>query len=95
VNLFPTQIEELILRTPALSPHFQCVLTRQGRLDGMTVTVERRPDASPDAAAAAADELRRHVKATIGVTIDVEAMDPGSIERSMGKMRRIVDTRPR
>jgi phenylacetate-CoA ligase len=95
VNLFPTQIEELILRTPALSPHFQCVLTRDGRLDGMTVTVERRPDASREAAAAAADELRHHVKATIGVTVDVEAMEPGSIERSMGKMRRIVDKRPR
>ncbi|HYJ76325.1 MAG TPA: phenylacetate--CoA ligase PaaK [Kineosporiaceae bacterium] len=95
VNLFPTQIEELILRTQALSPHFQCVLTRDGRLDGMTVTVERRPEATPEEAAAAAEELERHVKATIGVTVDVEAMEPGSIERSMGKMRRIVDRRPR
>jgi phenylacetate-CoA ligase len=95
VNLFPTQIEELILRTPALSPHFQCVLTRDGRLDGMTVTVERRPEATPEEAAAAAEELERHVKATIGVTVDVEAMEPGSIERSMGKMRRIVDRRTR
>jgi phenylacetate-CoA ligase len=95
VNLFPTQIEELILRTPSLSPHFQCVLTRDGRLDGMTVTVERRPEATPDAAAAGAEELKRHVKATIGVTVEVAAMEPGSIERSMGKMRRIVDRRPR
>jgi phenylacetate-CoA ligase len=95
VNLFPTQIEELILRTPALSPHFQCVLTREGRLDGMTVTVERRPEATPEAAAAAGRELERHVKATIGVTVEVAAMEPGSIERSMGKMRRIVDRRPR
>src|ERR671932_1934843 len=84
VNLFPTQIEELILRTPALSPHFQCVLTRQGRLDGMTVTVERRPEASAEDAAVAARELRHHVKATIGVTVDVTAMEPGTIERSMG-----------
>ena len=95
VNLFPTQIEELILRTPALSPHFQCVLTRQGRLDGMTVTVERRPAASPEDAMVAALELQEHVKATIGVSVDVEAQEPGSIERSMGKMRRIVDRRPR
>jgi phenylacetate-CoA ligase len=99
VNLFPTQIEELILRTPALSPHFQCVLTREGRLDGMTVTVERRPEATPEAAAAAAEELQQHVKATIGVTIgvtiEVSAMEPGSIERSMGKLRRILDHRPR
>jgi phenylacetate-CoA ligase len=95
VNLFPTQIEELILRTPSLSPHFQCVLTRDGRLDGMTVTVERRPESSPETAAAAAEELKQHVKATIGVTVEVAAMEPGSIERSMGKMRRIVDRRPR
>jgi phenylacetate-CoA ligase len=95
VNLFPTQIEELILRTPALSPHFQCVLTREGRLDGMTVTVERRPEVTPEAASQAAEELTQHVKATIGVTVEVVPMDPGSIERSMGKMRRIVDRRPR
>jgi phenylacetate-CoA ligase len=93
VNLFPTQIEELILRTPALSPHFQCVLTREGRLDGMTVTVERRPEATPEAAGSAAKELEQHVKATIGVTVAVEPRDPGTIERSMGKMRRIVDKR--
>src|SRR5437764_11432640 len=48
VNLFPTQIEELILRTPALSPHFQCVLTREGRLDAMTVRVERRVETRDD-----------------------------------------------
>src|SRR3954465_2837571 len=94
VNLFPTQIEELILRTPALSPHFQCVLTREGRLDGMTVTVERRPEVGREAASQAAEELTQHVKATIGVTVEVVPMDPGSIERSMGKMRRIVDRRP-
>ena len=50
VNLFPTQIEELILRTPTLSPHFQCVLTRPDRMDRMTVRVEHRPDADPRAA---------------------------------------------
>ncbi len=94
VNLFPTQIEELILRTPALSPHFQCLLTRDGRLDDMTVTVERRPEASPEDAAVAARELRQHVKAWIGVTVQVEAMEPGTVERSTGKMRRVVDHRP-
>ncbi|MGZ4612268.1 MAG: phenylacetate--CoA ligase PaaK [Kineosporiaceae bacterium] len=94
VNLFPTQVEELILRTPALSPHFQCVLTRNGRLDDMTVTVERRREASPEDAVLAARELRHHVKALIGVTVEVEAMEPGTVERSTGKMRRIVDNRP-
>src|SRR3954471_1580852 len=57
VNLFPTQLEELILRAPALAPHFQCVLTRPGRLDELTVLVERRPDATPDDAEAAGERL--------------------------------------
>src|SRR5678815_5358381 len=66
VNLFPTQIEELILRTPALSPHFQCVLTREGRLDALTVAVERRFDAHVDVAREAGDDLAQLVKNTIG-----------------------------
>lgn len=95
VNLFPTQIEELILgQVPALSPHFQCRLERTGTLDSLTVVVEHRADASPGAVAAAADELRRLVKASIGVSVAVDAVAPGAVERSMGKMRRIVDARP-
>jgi phenylacetate-CoA ligase len=94
VNLFPTQIEELVLRTPALSPHFQCVLTREGRMDSMTVVVERRPGAEPGVAADAGAELTRLVKNTIGVTVRVDVVEPERIERSMGKMRRIVDRRP-
>jgi phenylacetate-CoA ligase len=93
VNLFPTQIEELILRTPALSPHFQCVLTREGRLDALTVAVERRFAASVDAGRAAGDDLARLVKSTIGVSVTVDVVEPDGIERSVGKMRRIVDRR--
>ncbi|HEV7713626.1 MAG TPA: phenylacetate--CoA ligase PaaK [Asanoa sp.] len=93
VNLFPTQIEELILGTAELSPHFQCVLSRDGRLDSLTVRVERRPEASAVAAAGAATSLAAKVKATIGVTVTVEVVDPDGVERSMGKMRRIVDNR--
>jgi phenylacetate-CoA ligase len=95
VNLFPTQIEELILRVPALSPHFQCVLSRPGRLDELTVRVERRADANPADAAAARDQLGHLIKNTIGVSVRVEVLDPEGVERSMGKMRRIVDERPR
>jgi phenylacetate-CoA ligase len=95
VNLFPTQVEELILRLPELSPHFQCVLRRDGRLDSMTVRVERRPDASTQAAAQAGLWLVDRVKETIGVTVDVEVVEPDGIERSVGKMRRIVDERGR
>jgi phenylacetate-CoA ligase len=93
VNLFPTQIEELILRTPALSPHFQCVLTREGRLDALTVAVERRVDAASGAAQQAGTDLAELVKNTIGVTVSVDVVEPDDIERSMGKMRRIVDRR--
>jgi phenylacetate-CoA ligase len=95
VNLFPTQIEELILRTPALSPHFQCVLTRPGRMDEMAVRVERRPDAAAAEARAGGDQLGTLIKNTIGVTVTVEVLEPDGVERSMGKMRRIVDERDR
>jgi phenylacetate-CoA ligase len=93
VNLFPTQIEELILGTVALSPHFQCVLERAGHLDAMTVRVERRDGARPAAAADDGVELRRLVKSRIGVSVEVDVVEPGGIERSVGKMRRIVDRR--
>ena len=94
VNLFPTQIEELILRVPALSPHFQCVLSRPGRLDELAVRVERRADAGPDDALAAGHALETLVKNTIGVSVTVNVLEPDGVERSMGKMRRIVDERP-
>jgi phenylacetate-CoA ligase len=95
VNLFPTQIEELIIRTPALAPHFQCLLTREGRLDAMTVKVERRPDADADAGQRAGRDLAALVKNTIGVSVTVDVIEPDGVERSMGKMRRIVDQRPK
>jgi len=95
VNLFPTQVEELILRIPALSPHFQCVLRRDGRLDSMTVRVERRATASPEDGERAGRELAQRVKATIGVSVGVDVVAPDGIERSVGKMRRIVDERRR
>jgi phenylacetate-CoA ligase len=95
VNLFPTQIEELILSLPELSPHFQCVLEREGHLDSMTVVVERRTAATGEQAAEAGAHLTRLVKSSIGVTVAVQVVDPDTIERSVGKMRRIVDRRPR
>jgi phenylacetate-CoA ligase len=95
VNVFPTQIEELILRNPELSPHFQCVLDRQGRLDTLTVRVERRPDAESARARQAGAALAGMVKSGIGVTVAVEVTEPDGVERSMGKMRRIVDNRGR
>ena len=93
VNLFPTQIEELILRSPALSPHFQCLLTRDGRLDELTVRVERRRDADPDTATRASAGLQRAIKNSIGVTVRVDVLEPDQIERSAGKMQRVIDKR--
>ena len=94
VNLFPTQIEELVLGVPELAPHFQCVLDRAGNLDSMTVRIERAEDASADVASAAAARVQELVKRTIGVSVGVDVVEPFGIERSVGKMRRIVDQRP-
>ncbi|MEV1287647.1 phenylacetate--CoA ligase PaaK [Micromonospora sp. NPDC049679] len=93
VNLFPSQIEELILRTPALSPHFQCLLGRAGRMDTLTVRVERRTGADPVAATRAGVTLAALVKNSVGVSVEVEVLPPDGVERSVGKMRRIVDQR--
>jgi phenylacetate-CoA ligase len=95
VNLFPTQIEEIVLRTPGVAPHFQLRLTRDGRLDRLTVRAEARPDAGPEARDAAARSICAAVKDGIGVSVDVEIVEPESLERSVGKIRRIVDLRPR
>ncbi|WP_155059986.1 phenylacetate--CoA ligase PaaK [Streptomyces blattellae] len=93
VNLFPTQIEEIVLRTPGVAPHFQLRLTRDGRLDVLTVRAEARADASPDTREAAAQAIAAAVKDGIGVSVAVEIVDPESLERSVGKIRRIVDLR--
>jgi len=94
VNLFPSRIEELILRVPGLSPHFQLVLSRPGRLDELTVRVEARSDASDAKTRAAnATTLATLVKDTAGVTVTVEVLEPGLLERSAGKAQRLVDLR--
>ncbi|MFF2808728.1 phenylacetate--CoA ligase PaaK [Streptomyces sp. NPDC058000] len=93
VNLFPAQIEEIVLRTPGVAPHFQLRLTREGRLDQLTVRAEARPDATADDRTAAVDRIARGVKDGIGVTVAVEIVDPETLERSVGKFKRIVDAR--
>ncbi|TWV30607.1 phenylacetate--CoA ligase [Streptomyces misionensis] len=95
VNLFPTQIEEIVLRTPGVAPHFQLRLTREGRMDSLTVRAEARPGATPEAREAAVRSIATEVKNGIGVSVDVEIVEPESLERSVGKIRRIVDLRPR
>ena len=94
VNVFPTQIEEIVLRVDGVSPHFQILLTRKDRLDCLTVLAEARADTTADRRRSAAAEIRTRVKDGVGVTVDVEVVDPESLERSVGKMRRVIDQRP-
>ena len=93
VNVFPTQLEELILREPELTPHFQCHLDRAGNLDTLLVQVERRESVPAESGAAAGERVTDRVKHLIGIRIGVEVGAPGTVERSAGKMRRIVDHR--
>ena len=95
VNIFPTQVEEQILKCAGLAPHFQIELTRSGRMDELTVHSEAVPAAADEAArAASARELAHHVKSTLGVTARVLVHLPGGAPRSEGKARRVVDNRP-
>ncbi|GGT79625.1 phenylacetate--CoA ligase PaaK [Streptomyces lateritius] len=93
VNLFPTQIEEIVLRTPGVAPHFQLRLTREGRLDALTVRAEARQGATPEQRAEAARAIAAACKDGIGVSVGVEVVDPETLERSVGKIKRIVDLR--
>ena len=95
VNVFPSQIEEFILKRPELAPHYQCVLTREGPMDNLKVVIETRPGTDPqsDAAQAAARQLQHDVKTFVGTTIAVELKAEGGVERSQGKAKRVVDLR--
>jgi phenylacetate-CoA ligase len=96
VNVFPTQIEELLLKIEPLSAHYQVVLTREARMDDMEVRVEIRPEAdTPDSRAQSAALLAGRIKDNIGVTAKVSVIDPDAIERSLGKAKRVVDKRPK
>ena len=95
VNVFPTQIEELILRQSALSAHYQCILQKDGPLDTLTVKVETRTGLSCDSSEAkqAAVNLEHEAKSYIGTSLKVELCLEGGIERSMGKAKRVIDKR--
>jgi phenylacetate-CoA ligase len=98
VNVFPTQIEELILKQPELAPHYLCEITRPQHLDELTVKVEVAPELAGVGAEArnrAADALAHRMKELIGVTAKIELVAPGGIERSLGKAKRVVDKRPK
>ena len=94
VNVFPTQVEEQILKCDGLAPHYVIELARDGRMDEMTVVVEARSDLTDTTARGeAASHLRDHVKNSIGVTAKVVVTDPGGVARSGGKAQRVIDKR--
>ena len=96
VNVFPSQIEELILKDERLSPHYVLELTRDGRLDELTVHVEIKPQLAGELDTLAqdcAEQLRHNIKNYIGVTTRVRIRQVGEIERSMGKAKRVIDKR--
>ncbi len=93
VNVFPTQVEEQILTVEGLTPHYLCVLTRPGHLDELTVQVEAHESVPTDQRPRLADQLKHLVKSRVGVTVAVEVVDPGALERSLGKAKRISDRR--
>ncbi len=96
VNVFPTQIEEQILKVEGLSPHFQIELWREDRLDCMTVHVEAVAHAAAeDARKASAVALRERIKEVIGVSVVVNVTEPETVARSQGKAQRIIDNRPK
>ncbi len=96
VNVFPTQIEEEVLKIETLAGHYQIVLTREGRLDEMEVFVEARSGAASDAhRSASARKLAHSIKSKVGVRAKISVTPPGTIERSIGKAKRVVDRRPK
>jgi phenylacetate-CoA ligase len=98
VNVFPTQIEELITKQPKLSPHYVLEVRREERLDELTVIVEIRQDLAAAPAAereSEAKQLAHHIKSYIGVSSDVKVVEPGKVERSQGKAKRVIDLRPK
>jgi len=92
VNVFPSQIEEMILKQPELSPHYVLELSKDGPMDHLTVLVELAPGAAD---AASADKLKHNIKSFVGVTTDVKVVPISSIERSIGKAKRVIDKRPK
>ena len=94
VNVFPTQIEEQVMATTGLAPYYQIELVKEGRMDAMHVHVEALPNATTEAERAeAASTLNKRIKDIVGVSTKITVGDPGTVERSQGKARRVVDNR--
>ena len=91
VNVFPSQIEELLLQKPELSPHYQIELNRAGNMDEVTLHVEEKPDAN-DSQAQASD-LQQRIKNLVGISCQIKVHSSGGLPRSEGKAKRVIDRR--
>src|SRR5262249_31595930 len=97
VNVYPSQLEAVLVGFPGLAPHYQIVLTREGALDAIRLEVEVAPDAPAEDAAREREArgVTQHIKSLIGVTCDVTVKSPGGVPRSEGKAVRVRDLRKR
>ena len=97
VNVYPSQIEAVLVGLPDVAPHYQLVVERKGIMDHLTVEVELMPNVvpTPELRRVVGETVRHHIKSIIGVTADVLVKEPGEIPRSMGKAVRVRDLRPK
>jgi len=95
VNVYPSQIEAVLVGRPMIAPHYQLVVTRQGSLDQVTIEVEAQPGVAAEAFPAIARDVAHHVKSLVGISTDVLVKLPGEIPRSQGKAVRVRDLRPK
>ena len=95
VNVFPSQIEEILLKNARLSPHYVLEVRREGRLDELDVLVERRADMPAGLKTLVEQEVEHHIKGLIGVAARVRVAEPGAVPRSQGKAVRVIDKRPK
>ena len=93
VNVFPSQIEEHVLAVKQLSPHYQLDLSREGAMDVLRVRAEYKAELSADVVAVARAALSQRIKDFVGINVDVEVGEPGSVPRSEGKAARVIDAR--
>jgi len=95
VNVFPSQIEEILLKNDSLSPHYVLEVRRDGHLDDLDVLVERRAEMLAEAKVAVEQDVERSIKGYIGVSTKVRVVEPGTVQRSQGKAVRVIDKRPK
>jgi len=95
VNVFPSQIEEILLKNDRLSPHYVLEVRRDGHLDDLDVLVECRVEMAAEAKVTVEQDVERSIKGYVGVSTKVRVVEPGTVQRSQGKAVRVIDRRPK